>query len=97
MIKYRVDMRYKSHNPKTISRVMEFNDVRHFENYYKKNVDNEKYKIVGYDRIYESDKQFTEKDMYNAFLAGRQKDILFLQFMREYTKQKDYEQENLKK
>lgn len=95
MIKYRVDISYKSYNSKTISRIMEFNDTRHFENYYRKNMNGEKYKIVGYERIYDSDKNFSDKDMYNAFMAGRQTELLFGHWMMEYTKQKNYEQENL--
>ena len=68
-LKYKVE--FKKNSGSYQSKEYEFNDERHFDNWYKKqSSDNSYRKIVGFERIYEKEKNFSNDDLYQAFIAG---------------------------
>ena len=70
MIKYRID--FKSARGKYYSNEMEFNDERHFNNYVNKmSKDESKLKIIGMERIYGAEKEYTANDLQAAFNSGK--------------------------
>ena len=71
MIKYRIDLK-STRTGKYFSNEMDFNDERHFYNYVNKmSKDESKVKIVGMERIYGTNKEYTANDLQAAFNSGK--------------------------
>ena len=74
--KYRIDFKtLGAYSSKCGSKVYSFNDENHFNNWYKKQMGNPKWKIIGYERIYELEKEFSAEDLHQAFLAGKNPNV----------------------
>lgn len=89
-LKYRIDFKTIGFsNNRYGSKEYRFNDERHFENWLNKQMKSNSWKIIGHERIYETEKEFSAEDLYQAFLAGKNskfesfKDWTDLYFKRE--------------
>ena len=68
MIKYRIEWYNPTSKVKTQVKIHEFNDEQHFNNFYKKCIQNEsRSKIVNFERHYEEKREFSANDMKIAF------------------------------
>lgn len=89
MAKVNVRVEFKSKTGSYSSKDFEFNDETHFNNWHNKTLRDESYrKIVGFEYILSEKKEYSMKDLKEAFSAGISKSMSFEVWAQKYTGKK---------